>query len=80
MASHKRSVEDRLREMQAQAYGQNLNALPASRRMAQARAEGQLAPEESYTQRQLVHKPHRVEEARATVNSRLRSKEEFPQG
>ena len=31
-------------------------------------------------QRQLIHKPHRVEEARATVNSRLRSKEEFPQG
>lgn len=80
MASHKHSIENKLHRMQTQTHAQNLNALPSARRMAQARAEGQLAPQEYYTQRQLIHTPHRTEEARSTVNSRLKSKEEFPQG
>lgn len=58
----------------------SLNALPGARRAAQARVQGQLAPEEYFTQRALLHEHGRVEEARETVNSRLRSKEEFPQG
>lgn len=80
MSTHKHTLDARLHTLQAQARAERLNALPAARRMAEARAAGELRPEEYYTQRQLIHKPHRVEESRPTVNSRLRSKEEFPQG
>ena len=80
MSTHKHTLDQRLYKVQAQARAESLNALPAARRAAQARADGALRPEEYFTQRQLIHKPHRVEEARPTVNSRLHSKEEFPQG
>ena len=80
MSTHKHALDQRIYKVQAQARAESLNALPAARHAAKARAEGALRPEEYFTQRQLIHKPYRVEEARSTVDSRLRSKEEFPQG